>query len=124
MGSEWDRIDLLKRVLGTALSPSVLVGIGDDAAVLEGGTDPLVWTIDAAVAGVHFRRDLLSLEDIGARATMAAVSDLAAMGAEPLGVLAALILPRDFADEDLSALAEGQRAAVTAIGTHVIGGNL
>ncbi len=124
MGSEWDRIELLRRNFRTNLNPSVLVGIGDDAAVLEGGTEPLVWTIDAAVSGVHFRRDLLSLEDIGARATMAAVSDIAAMGAVPLGVLAALILPKGFSDDDLEALAKGQQAAVTELGTQVIGGNL
>lgn len=124
MGSEWDRIDLLRAVLGAGADPAVLVGIGDDAAVIAGGPEPLVWTIDAAVSGVHFRRDLLSLEDIGVRATMAAVSDLAAMGAAPIGVLAALVLPPGFQDHELASLAAGQKAAVTELGTAVIGGNL
>jgi thiamine-monophosphate kinase len=133
MASEWARIDLLTRVLGGALAerPGVYLGIGDDAAILDlradgsgGEAAPLVWTIDAAVDGVHFRRDLLSFEDIGYRATMAAVSDLAAMGAEPLGVLAALVLPSALTDGELEALARGQREAADALGTAVIGGNL
>lgn len=124
MGSEWARIDMLRGVFGGGADPAVLLGIGDDAAVLAPSAEPLVWTIDAAVDGVHFRRDLLSLTDIGYRATMAAVSDLAAMGAAPLGVLSALVLPPAFGDEALGALAEGQRAAVAALGTAVIGGNL
>jgi thiamine-monophosphate kinase len=100
------------------------LGIGDDAAVIGPGDAPLVWTVDAQVEGVHFRRDLMTFADMGYRATMAAASDLGAMGASPLGVLSSLILPDDMDDEDLRALAEGQRAAADAIGTAVIGGNL
>ncbi len=55
---------------------------------------------------------------------MAAASDLAAMGAAPLGLLAALVLPSWVGDEDLAALAAGQREAADALGTAVIGGNL
>jgi thiamine-monophosphate kinase len=124
MGSEWARIDMLRAVFGEASDPRVLLGIGDDAAVLSPCPEPLVWTIDAAVDGVHFRRDLLSMEDIGYRSTMAALSDLGAMGAAPLGVLSALVLPREIGDEALAELARGQRAAVDALGTAVIGGNL
>lgn len=121
---------LLREVLtATATSPAgeVIVGIGDDAAVLAlGGArgDLLVWTVDAAVEGVHFRRDLMRLEDIGYRATMAAASDLAAMGAAPIGLLAALVLPDDMTDADLRSLALGQRAACDALGAAIVGGNL
>lgn len=102
----------------------MLLGIGDDAAVLAPGREPLVWTVDCAVEGVHFRRDLLGFEDLGYRATMAAASDLAAMGAAPLGLLAALVLPDDLDDDDLAAIARGQRAACDALGTAILGGNL
>ncbi len=104
--------------------PGLIVGIGDDAAVLLAPNEPLVWTVDAAVEGTHFRRKWLSFEEIGYRSTMAAVSDLAAMGAAPLGVLSALSLPDDVDDEALSAIARGQREAATAVRTAVIGGNL
>jgi thiamine-monophosphate kinase len=124
VSSERDRIEVLRRALATAADPRVLVGIGDDAAVLAAPADPLVWTVDAAVEGVHFRRDLLALDDLGYRATMAAASDLAAMGAAPLGLLAALVLPPWVTDADLAALARGQHEAAEALGTAVIGGNL
>ena len=55
---------------------------------------------------------------------MAALSDLAAMGAEPVGVLSALALPGALTDRELYAIAAGQRAAAAACGTTVIGGNL
>jgi thiamine-monophosphate kinase len=132
--SEWAKIALLQALLegpgqgrvGPASEgdAAARVGIGDDAAVLPSPGGSLVWTVDAAVDGVHFRRDLLTLDDIGYRSTMAAASDLAAMGASPLGLLAALILPADFPDDALASLARGQRAAADALGTAVIGGNL
>jgi thiamine-monophosphate kinase len=122
--SELDRIELLRRALASPTDARVVLGIGDDAAVLAPPGALLVWTVDAAVEGVHFRRELLTLADLGYRATMAAVSDLAAMGASPLGLLAALVLPPWVSDADLAALAAGQREAAEALGTAVIGGNL
>lgn len=123
MSSELERVELLRRALAGS-PPRVTLGIGDDAAVIVPPAEPLVWTVDAAVEGVHFRRDLLALDDLGYRATMAAASDLAAMGAAPLGLLAALVLPPWVSDADLAALAAGQREAAEALGTAVIGGNL
>jgi thiamine-monophosphate kinase len=125
VSSELERIALLRRTLaGSSPDARVTVGIGDDAAVLEAPAAPLVWTVDAAVEGVHFRRDLLGMGDLGYRATMAAASDLAAMGAAPLGLLSALVLPAWVSDADLEALASGQRTAADELGTAVIGGNL
>ncbi len=123
MSSELARIARIRAALGTD-DPRVLLGVGDDAAVLAAPGEPLVWTIDASVEGVHFRRDWMSLEDVGYRATMAAASDLAAMGATPLALLAGLVLPADFEDADLDALVAGQRAAAEAIGAPLVGGNL
>ncbi|AKT37362.1 thiamine-phosphate kinase [Chondromyces crocatus] len=125
-GSEFARIEIIQRLLGegVASSEQVLLGIGDDAAALAPVDEPLVWTIDSAVEGIHFRRDLMTLEDAGYRATMAAASDLAAMGARPLGLLAALILPREVSDADVEALVRGQRAACDEVGAPLIGGNL
>ncbi|EYF01351.1 thiamine-phosphate kinase [Chondromyces apiculatus] len=124
--SEFARIDVIRRLLteGSPLAAQVLLGIGDDAAALAPVDEPLVWTVDCAVDGVHFRHDLMSFEDAGYRATMAAASDLAAMGARPLGLLASLILPRGLSDADLEALVRGQRAACDTIGAPLIGGNL
>ena len=122
--SELERVAHLAAIFGAAAPPGVLLGIGDDAAVLAPCAEPLVWTVDAAVEGTHFRREWLSFEDIGYRSTMAAASDLAAMGAAPLGVLSALVLPDDVGDDEMAAIARGQQEAVTALGTTVVGGNL
>ena len=124
MASERDRVAALQAIFARPALAGVVVGIGDDAAVLDPGPDLLVWTVDAAVDGVHFRRDLLSFVDIGYRATMAAASDLAAMGAAPRGLLSALVLPSDVGDAELAELAAGQRAAADALGTAIVGGNL
>src|SRR2546430_15368050 len=60
-----------------------------------GGADgtTLVLSIDLSVEGVHFRTDWLSFREIGWRATAAALSDLAAEAAEPIGVLVSLGVP-------------------------------
>jgi len=106
----------------------VRVGIGDDAAVLEmigaAGTGLLVWTVDAQVEGTHFRTDWVSWEDVGWRSFMAAASDLAAMGAEPVAALSALALAPSVDDEALDALTRGQAAAAAEVGAPVVGGNL
>ena len=122
--SELSRLARLRQLLGSTPAQGVVVGIGDDAAVLTPGASSLVWTVDACVDGVHFRREWASLRDIGWRSFMAAASDLAAMGALPRGALAALVLPDAFTDAELDELAEGQRDAASALGTSVIGGNL
>ena len=99
-------------------------GIGDDATVLAvPGGEQLVLSTDTALEDVHFRREWLSPEEIGWRSTAAALSDLAAMAAKPLGILLALTLPREWIDE-LGALAEGVAAAASAVDAPIIGGDL
>jgi thiamine-monophosphate kinase len=111
--NERDKIDRIAALLGS-------VEIGDDAAVVDHGGGPLVLTVDEQVEGTHFERALLSFEDVGYRATMAAASDLAAMGARPLAALASWVLPVDFADADVEAIARGQRQACDELGAQVI----
>ena len=119
--SERSRIALLLARLGRD-APGVRVGIGDDAAVLDPGG--LVWTIDVQVEGTHFRPEWVSWEDIGWRSFMAAASDLAAMGAEPVAALSSLVLAPALDDARLDAIARGQAAASLAVGAPVVGGNL
>jgi len=122
---EFATILRLKERFRSDAAAGVLLGIGDDAAVLEAKPfDKLVWTIDEQVEKTHFRRDLAGWIDIGWRSFMAAASDLAAMGAEPWCALSALSLPADFEDEDLDALTRGQHAAAVRLGTSIVGGNL
>ena len=114
--------DMIRAFLGAdaALPPGVLVGPGDDAVVLEG---EWVVSTDLSVEDVHFRRGWLTDEEIGYRATAAALSDLAAMAAEPVGVLVSLAAPRG-ARVDVAAVQAGVRAAAAAVGARVIGGDL
>ena len=99
-------------------------GIGDDAAVLMAPPgEQIVLSTDTSVEGVHFRREWISLEEIGWRGTAAALSDLAAMAAAPLGILVALVVPPERTG-DVGALAEGIAAAASASNAAIIGGDL
>lgn len=102
---------------------SVLVGIGDDAAVVTGGS-PLLLTTDALVEGVHFRRDWISMRDVGYRALAASLSDIAAMGGKPLHAVVALAVP--FAEEvdALEELYRGMAELCDAFSVLVVGGDV
>jgi thiamine-monophosphate kinase len=87
-----------------------------DTAQLAGG---LVVTQDALVEGVHFRLDLLTWQELGYRAAAVNLSDLAASGAEPEGLVVALALPAETELDDVLALYEG----LNEPGIPVIGGD-
>ena len=74
----------------------VLTGIGDDCAVLRSrpGYDTLV-TTDFSLEGVHFRRDWHPPESVGHRCLARGLSDIAAMGGEPVAAFLSLALPPD-----------------------------
>src|SRR5437870_3713196 len=90
--------------------------IGDDAAQLGDG---FVITQDALVEGVHFRLDWISWRDLGWRAAAVNLSDLAASGAEPEGLLVALAVPPETELEAALALYEG----IAETGVPVVGGD-
>lgn len=118
-GSEFDLIRALAARWG-----SLAIGLGDDAAILDVPRgERMVASVDASVEGVHFRRDWLSLTAIGYRATTAALSDLAAMAARPLGVLVAFTVPAPRRRELLE-VADGIGEAVRVAQTVIRGGNL
>lgn len=98
-------------------------GIGDDAAVLDVPPGQhLVVSTDTSIEGVHFRSGWLTPREIGWRATTAALSDLAAMGASPLGMVLALVLPPAFLPH-VGELADGIGEAAAAAGTPIVGGD-
>ncbi|HET9454180.1 MAG TPA: AIR synthase related protein, partial [Gemmatimonadaceae bacterium] len=119
-GTEFDLIRGLQERWG-----DLAVGLGDDAAVFAMPRgDDVVASTDASVEGVHFRRDWLTPREIGYRAVTAALSDLAAMAARPIGVLVSLTLPQQQQQEDMDGLADGIGDAVRAAGAVIRGGNL
>lgn len=118
-GAEFDAIRAMVARWGNRA-----VGIGDDAAVVQVPRgDALVASVDSSIEQRHFRGDWLNAREIGYRAVTAALSDLAAMAAQPLGILVALVLPESRRAE-IEALADGIGEAVTAAGTVVLGGNV
>src|SRR5919198_253464 len=96
MLSEDAMVAAIARVAGAAAG-EVELAIGDDAAVIAGG---LVASTDILVEGVHFASARMSVRDIGHRAAAVNLSALAAMGAEPVCLLAAFGLPRGFTAVD------------------------
>lgn len=117
--AEFDLIRAIAAALGDHAD-----GLGDDAAVvpLPHG-DAMVLSVDAAVEGVHFRREWLEPREIGYRAAAAAMSDLAAMAARPRAALLSLAVPDRWL-EDVAAIAAGVGELVGAVGARVVGGNL
>lgn len=105
--------------------PRVVVGIGDDTAVLQGceGFYELA-TVDAQVETVHFLRERIAPEQLGWRALAVNLSDMAAMGGQPQFALVSLVLPSDTEVDWLEALYRGVREAADRYGVTVIGGNM
>ncbi len=124
LGPEFELIDRLTARLPEEIRDAVLIGVGDDAAVwrLPSGVAG-VFTIDTLVDGVHAYPDEPP-EAVGARALTAAVSDVVAMGAEPLLALVALQAPAARAEADLLALYDGIGAEAAHLGLAVVGGDL
>ncbi|MSR74046.1 MAG: thiamine-phosphate kinase [Planctomycetes bacterium] len=99
-----------------------VVPLGDDAAVIDVPGERVVVCTDSVAEGTHF----LAGTDpavVGAKAAARNLSDLAAMGAKPLGMLVALVLPRGCADEVPQAITRGLREACATWNCPVLGGD-
>lgn len=118
-GAEFDRIRAIVARLGAAGQD-----LGDDGAIVPAAAGDLVVSTDVSVEGVHFRTDWLTLEEIGWRAAAAALSDLAAMGAAPAGLLTAVVVPRGAEGPDVTAVMQGVGDAGAAVDCPVLGGDL
>ncbi|MBP7778552.1 MAG: thiamine-phosphate kinase [Acidobacteria bacterium] len=117
-------IEWLRRHL-PAPGPDVLVGIGDDAAVLRPPRGEfLVQTTDALVDGVHLSTRFMSPDQIGRRAVAVNLSDVAAMAARPSWLLLSLVLPDSFPVTSFEGLVAGAAEASRAAGASIVGGNI
>jgi thiamine-monophosphate kinase len=105
--------------------PYVIVGIGDDAAVIEPERNAVeVVTTDGLVEGVHFDRAFVAPADIGHKALAVNLSDLAAMGAAPRVAVLSLMLPATFQVAYVDALLDGLLALAERAKIALVGGNI
>jgi thiamine-monophosphate kinase len=121
---ELELIAALERELARPSADArVVVGIGDDAAVVR-GRGYAVTSVDMMVEGVHFRTEELSGEEIGHRALAAALSDVAAMGAEAGEAYLALGLPQGTEPSHVLSLVRGARSLADSVGVRIVGGDV
>jgi thiamine-monophosphate kinase len=118
-GKEFDRIRAMAARWGARAR-----GLGDDCAFLEAGGERLAISLDLSVEGVHFTREWLTPAEIGYRAAAAALSDLAAVAAEPVALLLGLAVPAGESDDTVSQLADGVADAAADCGATIVGGDL
>lgn len=100
------------------------VGTGDDCAFVTIGGERLALSCDLSIEGTHFRAGWLSHGELGWRCTAAALSDLAAVAATPLGLLASVAVPAEWPEEHFADLMAGVGAAASSVGAVVWGGDL
>lgn len=104
--------------------PDVLLGPGDDAAVLRVPDGRVVISTDMLVEGRHFRRDWSAPADIGRKAIAQNAADVVAMGARPTGFVVALGCPADTPVADIEELADGMWAEIARSGGAIVGGDM
>jgi thiamine-monophosphate kinase len=102
----------------------VVVGPGDDAAVLTVLSGQVVVSTDLLVENRHFRRDWSSAEDIGHKAAAANLSDINAMGGTATGMVLGIGVPGTLAMGWVDELARGVAEEVAITGTSVLGGDV
>lgn len=120
---EFGFIELIRRRFGAA-PPSVLTGIGDDAAVVSAPAErQWVFTTDLLAEGVHFSLDTTSLEDLGHKAGAANLSDIAAMGATPRYLLVDLAIAPTLDTAALLGFFRGLSKLCRRHGVALIGGD-
>ncbi|PWU17694.1 MAG: thiamine-monophosphate kinase [Verrucomicrobia bacterium] len=119
--TEFDLISLLTRSLPG--NPSVLVGAGDDCAVLDLGVPDrhILFKTDAVVEGVHFTPDTPP-EQIGHKALGRCLSDIAAMAGTPTAALITMALPRPFEPRFIEAIYSGMNVLAKRHDVAIVGG--
>jgi thiamine-monophosphate kinase len=106
------------------LGDDVVVGPGDDAAVVAAPDGRVVATVDVLVEGRHFRRDWSSGYDVGRKAAAASLADVVAMGARPTALVVGFAAPAELEVTWAEALADGLRDEAALVGASVVGGDI
>jgi len=120
---EFDLIRWIRRQVGP--SPSVPVGIGDDCAALALPPDTVALvTTDMLIDGVHFRSAEAPPRQVGHKAVARALSDIAAMAGDAVGVVAAIAAPRRCPSAYLQDVIRGMLAALETLRVRLVGGDM
>jgi thiamine-monophosphate kinase len=102
---------------------AVLRGLGDDGAVIDLDKGAYVFVQDALVEGIHFDLAVEQLRHVGKKAVYVNVSDILAMGAEPLYFLVSLGIPKRIASAQIEDLYRGMNEAAKEFGAFLVGGD-
>lgn len=113
------------RILSKNHSRGVVLGVGDDTSVLRPpARRDLLITTDAQVEGRHFQRSWLTGRELGWRLAAVNLSDIAAMGGEPLHGVVSLAVPRNLGAKYITGIERGVRDQLARYGATIVGGNL
>jgi thiamine-monophosphate kinase len=122
----------IRRLAKLARNPAVQAGIGDDCAVLRllpsrgrgrGGENDTLVTTDFSLEGIHFQRDWHSAESVGHRCLARGLSDIAAMGGEPVAAFLSLALPRKLQQSWVGRFARSLVSLAERYGVTLAGGD-
>ena len=119
---EFGLIEEVARHLGTG--PGVLIGPGDDAALLEAAPQGTLMSTDLLIEGRHFRRDWSSADEIGHKAAACNLSDINAMGGTATALTLGFGAPADLPVEWATSMVRGFAAEAESIGAYVVGGDV
>lgn len=123
--SEAGEFGLIARVVaGLETTAAVLIGPGDDAAVVAAPDGRVVISTDTLVENRHFRRDWSTAEDVGHKAVARAFSDICAMGAVPTALVVGFAAPGDLELSWVDGLMAGLRAECAGVDAAVVGGDV
>lgn len=121
---EFGLIAAIAKTLEGNTTASVVLGLGDDAAVVAAPDGRIVVSTDMLIEGNHFRRDWSSAREIGMKAAAANLIDVAAMGAAPTALVVALAVPAELEVEWVTDLYIGLRTEAEATGAAIVGGDV
>ncbi|QKY71222.1 thiamine-phosphate kinase [Lentibacillus sp. CBA3610] len=118
---EFAFIDTIKQ--HTYRQPSIVKGVGDDAAVFRQSSLDIVTAVDTFVEDIHFSGSTMNSFHIGYRTLAANISDLSAMGATPAFYLVSIVIPQNWSDDELESLYKGMAELGADYHMDLIGGD-
>ncbi|MBO7300574.1 MAG: thiamine-phosphate kinase [Tidjanibacter sp.] len=121
MKGEFELIDFIRGHFSEV--PQGVVGIGDDCAIIGGECEEWLFSTDLVMEGVHFLRTKSSPEDVGWKAAAVNLSDIAAMGGEPVATFLSIALPREARGEWAERFVEGYASISNHYGVPLLGGD-